>query len=335
MAPTSNEPTASVSFLPLSQGLYLFSVRSEHSTRQTGEQPTLPAMQVTAAPGTHPGQIEFMMGGSTTNGWLTDWNDQIVAKVNGPSVLVSLMSVLMPGMIPLEIEIQRLDQPRGDSASSVEAPPRQELPPLPTTEKSLPLSIVAHVQNQGDMDFSEEQWIGLPGLNLWIESLAISPKAGLSPDLIEYQAITATGVETPWVTGGTLCGTRGIGVPITGFALRGKPHSANPELTCEYGAICLSGAMVGPVRNGAVCSSDQANDPITGIWIGISGAGARAAETMTSVPLSSQKPDSRPMISREQPMLASSVAETPQKPKKPRVGPRFSVFREAAQTENE
>jgi GT2 family glycosyltransferase len=338
MAPTSTEPTASVSFLPLAQGLYLFSVRSGQRTPQAGEQITLPAMQVAAAPGTAAGQVELMMGARTTNGWLIDWNDQIIAKVTGPSVLVALTSVLVPGMTPLEIEVQRLDQaPPANAGNAVDAQQSpqisgQSLPPPAAPQNSLQLRVVAHVQNRGDIAFHESEWAGLPEQRLWIESISISPLEGISSDMIEYKAITATGVETPWVAGGSSCGTRGIGVPITGFALRVKPQSGAPRLTCEYGAICLSGTTIGPTRNGVPCYSADANDPITGIWVAITGKSVAApALSGTTAPKKPQKAKS----SRRPVTQADTPVDSTVNRKKAKIGPRFSVFREPNTSEHE
>ena len=112
MAPTTTAPTASVSLLPLTKGLFLFSVRSTQPSQRIHDQGdiTLPAMQLTVAPGTPTGQVEFMMSPQTQNGWLSEPNDQIVARVSVPSALVLLTSVMVPGMTPLEIEVQRLGQ---------------------------------------------------------------------------------------------------------------------------------------------------------------------------------------------------------------------------------
>jgi hypothetical protein len=326
MAPTSTDPTASVSFLPLPEGLYLFSVRNGSPTPHVGEQITLPAMQVTAAPGTPPGHIEFLMSTATTSGWLISWNDQIVAKVTGPSVLVSMMSVLIPGMTPLEIEIQRLDQAKTAAAPAAVASPKG-VPPLPSGQKSLPIELTAHVQNRGDMTFKEAEWAGQPDQRLWIESIAIAPLEGISPDAIEYKAITATGVETPWVSDGAPCGTRGIGVPITGFAVRIKPQAGLRQLTCEYGAVCLSGATIGPVRNGVPCYSADSSDPITGVWVTITGELGPAAKISAAAP---QKPGAK-----DQALPSGATAKSPVKSKKAKIGPRFSVFRESSPADQE
>jgi len=151
---------------------------------------------------------------------------------------------------------------------------------------------------------------------------------GISPDAIEYKAITATGVETPWVSGGASCGTRGIGVPITGFALRLKPQADLRQLTCEYGAVCLSGATIGPVRNGVPCYSTDSADPIAGLWVTISGEIGPSDKVAAVAP-------GKPEIAKSQAQPSGAAAKSSVKSKKAKIGPRFSVFRESSPSDQE
>lgn len=331
MAPISSEPTASVNLLPLTTGLFLFSVRSKQPGQRVDDQGgiVLPAIQVTVAPGGSAGQVEFMAAPQTEIGWLREPNDLIVAKVSGPSALVMLTSVMIPGMTPLEIEIQRLGQLEQPAASAAPVPPT--LAQMPT-RKSVRLEITPHVQNHGDIPFGEAQWAGLLGQGLWIESFAVSPLEEISPDAIEYMAVTATGVETPWISNGGPCGTRGIGVPLTGFAVRAKLQAGSTPPICEYGAILLTGTMVGPFSDGAMCKSANSTDPIAGIWVSISTQDAPAAEPIAA----KRRPAvEKSKIMQSKPAPPAPVAEAATKRKKAPIGPRFSVFRESSKPEQE
>ena len=325
MASISNEPTASVSLLPLTAGLFLFSVRSQQSAQRIDDQGgiMLPAMHVTTAPGVPTQQIEFMAGPQTEAGWLREPHDQIVAKVAGPSALVVLTSIMIPGMIPLEIEVQRL----GPSAEPV-----AELPPTLPEEIRLPtgnsirLEVVPHVQNRGDLVFGASQWAGVPDQGFWIEAFSIIPLEEIDSGSIEYMAITATGVETQWISEGNPCGTRGIGVPLIGFAVRVKGQSGS-QMRCEYGAILRSGAVIGPASEGEICRSLSDDDPLVAIWVSVGVlAASPAAERPPEVEGSK--------LMRRQP-ASKLVAETATKKKKAPIGPRFSVFRESGKSEQE
>ncbi len=345
MAQQSTAFSAAVEVLPLTKGLYVFSVRSAYAqpVRQKGLK--LPALQVGLGPGAPPAQLELMLGPQMTSSWLCDPQDQIIVKVGDAPATIMLTSVVPTGMKPLELEIRRLDSgpapvqapaaAPGAPVRIMQAPVARSAPPLPQAQRPVHLKVTAHVQMRGDIQFSESQWIGLVGQRLWIESFAIVPLEGIPSDAIEYKAITATGVETPWVDGGSSCGTRGIGVPLIGFAIRGKFQQGGPQLTCEYGAILLSGAKIGPSRNGAPCRSPDPGDPIEGIWVSID-AGAEAvpepkpAEVKTGgKPARKRKVDSEE--SSAEPQAAAVGSSKPRAP----IGPRFSVFREPDQAGEE
>ncbi len=57
---------------------------------------------------------------------------------------------------------------------------------------------------------------------------------------MEYKGLAVNGVETPWTTGGILCGTRGQALPLIGFAvaLRG---AAAEHFDCVYEATFVGG----------------------------------------------------------------------------------------------
>jgi hypothetical protein len=64
-----------------------------------------------------------------------------------------------------------------------------------------------------------------------------------------------------------MCGTKGMAVPLVGFAVRLKPSTAAAAFDCEYSGYFQSGVTVGPLRNGAPCRSTVATDPLEGIQI--------------------------------------------------------------------
>jgi GT2 family glycosyltransferase/glycosyltransferase involved in cell wall biosynthesis len=342
MPPNPNGLSATVEILPLVKGLYLFSVQATTPQRIGDDHElTLPALQVGLGPGTPAGQVDFMYGPRTEGAWLCERRDTIVVKVKDASTILMLTSVQLPGMPPLEIEIKRLDNPGSPVTRAARAqpqpqpapePPRpaivqQQIPmrpaapqpapvaaPVPPpswhSQRSIKLAIVAHVQNRGDMSFSEGQWAGAAGHRLAIESFTISPQEGIAPEMIEYKAVTATGMETPWVAGGSPCGTRGMGLPLVGYAVRVKPP-ASASYTCEYGATLVSGRAVGPARGGTPCRSPDSGDPLEALWVTIT------EDTGAGIGQDEEQPD---------------AAAKPKRPRAP-AGPKFSMFRQPAEPE--
>jgi GT2 family glycosyltransferase len=357
MAQQSTAFSAAVEALPLSKGLYVFSVRSAYAQSIIQKGLKLPALQIGIAPGASPNQVELMPGPQTASTWLCEPADQIIVKIKDTAATILLTSVVIPGMRPLEIDIRRLDiaeaprptPPIAKPAQLAQAQPARPAPPLPARQKSVSLKITAHIQNRGDVNFSEAQWAGLVGQRLWIESMTILPLDGISPEMIEYKAITATGVETPWVGGGASCGTRGIGVPLVGFALRGNRQAGGAQLSCEYGGILLSGNLIGPSRNGAPCRSPDVSDPIEAIWVTIN-AGADTGkpkpvdDTVPAAPTDEEKPavekaaKGKPAKKAKvdvEDLVPAGGDEPVSKERKGPIGPRFSKFRDPEQETEE
>ena len=92
------------------------------------------------------------------------------------------------------------------------------------------MKISLHVRNLGDLDFADADWAGRVGNGLWIEAMTLSLADGSAPVDLEYKALTASGFETPWLGTGQLCGTRGMGVSLVGFAVRQKAGVGGPLL---------------------------------------------------------------------------------------------------------
>src|ERR1700733_14214671 len=117
------------------------------------------------------------------------------------------------------------------------------------------------------MSFDDAPWAGRVAPGLWIESFSVRPLEQFGAQDIEYKGLTGSGFETPWLSDDKMCGTKGMSVPLIGFAVRLKPSPQTPAYNCEYSGLLKSGVVVGPFRNGAPCRSAVANDPLEGVQI--------------------------------------------------------------------
>jgi GT2 family glycosyltransferase len=299
MKPPVDEPakeeglSASVQLLPLPAGLYLFSVKAAGPiAERTAGQLSLPAMHVGLGPGARSEQVEFVAGPGTDGTWLFTQGDVLVARVNGAGATLILTSVRSSGGEVLSIAVERLEGraqaiasvPAESENNSVKLPvaatsevgaPAQAAPklksdvvPAPDT-LAVPLQIKTHIRSRGDVNFADALWAGRVAPGLWIESFSIEPLKYLPAHDIEYKGLTGTGFETPWLSDDQICGTKGMSVPLVGFAMRLKPSSLTSSYDCEYSGYYRSGVTVGPMRNGAPCRSTVANDPLEGIQIRI------------------------------------------------------------------
>jgi hypothetical protein len=224
--------------------------------------------------------VEFIAGPGTAGAWLFAQGDVLVAKVNGTGATLILTSVRDSKGEVLSIEVERLEsrtEAQTDSQADAAAAPVTALrePELrapaaaASDDFTVPLLIKTHIRSRGDMSFSDAPWAGRVGPGLWIESFSIRPLEHLMPKDIEYKGLTGTGFETPWQSSEQFCGTKGISMPLVGFAVRLKPGPEASAFDCEYSGYYRSGATAGPFRNGAPCRSALANDPLEGMQIRI------------------------------------------------------------------
>jgi hypothetical protein len=83
----------------------------------------------------------------------------------------------------------------------------------------------------------------------------ILPEAPLAPEQIEYQAVLGQGWFSPWVSGGTYCGSRGMALPLLGLRVRLIGQAAE-AFTCRVSATFVDGSRIGPVEDIAAMSDD-------------------------------------------------------------------------------
>ena len=321
MQDAKTELTVSVEILPLKKGIYQFSVQSAQP-RRVGEdgEIILPAVHVGLGPGIPSDTLQMMTGLRNEGAWLYEQGDTIILKVAHGPAPVLLTSVRAAGAAPLDIFVERLDGkkpspskvPQAASAApalpSTPALQLAERPPRPDFggRKVLKIDVMTHIQVKGDVTFSNSYWAGAIGEKLAIEAFSVTPLEDIAASDIEYKALTASGVETPWVEGGALCGTRQQNLPLVAFAVRLKGAAAQ-LYDCDYRGAFRSGKIVGSVTNGAPCQSASASDFLEGIQLSL--------------------------VERKQPVKSSKsqTTEAESAPAdKPKIGPRFSVFREDA-----
>ena len=267
--------------LQLPVGLYLISLRPTQGL--PNEQNLIfPGVHITTAPDTETQNIKFMVAPTMKGQWLNTPEDLIIACVSEDAKIV-VTSMRTGGAPAPSIDIEKIKSSNNTKANSNEIrsnntnifsvdntalnsnqPTIQYDPAL-----GLPIEILAHIRHQGDKQFINTPWAGRLGKGMWIESFNVNPLEYLSANDIEYKALTGSGFETPWISNAALCGTKGMSIPIVGFAVRLKQNSRTAELQCEYSAIFYSGTVVGPFKNGKPCRSNISGDPIEGIQIRI------------------------------------------------------------------
>jgi hypothetical protein len=277
---------ASTQVLALPRGLYLFSVvKAPEIPIKTPEESSLPSIEIGPGPGVPADQVQLFASPNMTGLRLRATGDVIVGRVSREGAAVLLTSMRPPDMAPLEIQIQRLDTRTVDRNPEAAAPKAVEktgitgsaggaksgkasaLAQISSISGDVRLQIVGHIQNRGDVPFIDTLWAGFLGSGLSIEALSVAAAGAFEGGKIEYKTLDATGGETPWASDAALCGSRGRGLPLTGFCVRVRPKSGGALYDCEYSGAFTSGQVVGPVKNGAPCRSTTPGDFLEAVQI--------------------------------------------------------------------
>jgi hypothetical protein len=263
---------ANVKVLELGAGLYSLSMSESGATQNQFSGMPMPA---TCVAGTPPGRLEIFAATGGQPGWLGPEGGTIVARVPPGGGHIWFTSYRMTGQdaVPVEIQVTRLDQP-SPKASLRGAPARQNLERSERQRLRSPVvqeietEITVHMERLGDRVFAGGNWIGNRGQRRRIEAFGIRPLETLSLHDIEYKAFGPNGRETPWVTDAKLCGTRGQGMPLTGFAIR-LASCQRDRYDIFYEGAFFDGGISGPRSNGEPCTSTRLDDPLEDINIHI------------------------------------------------------------------
>jgi len=179
----------------------------------------------------------------------------------GGQVIVTAYGAAEQQAGELSLDLRRLDGPEGLAAepAGIAGPRAAGL----TGTRDISTEILLHIERAGDRLFPGRGWVGALGRRMRIEGFSIRPLEQLAPSDLEMKGLLPNGGETPWVPGGTLCGTRGRGLPLVGFALRIVPQRAD-RFDVVYQGSFFSGGISEQHRNGSHCRAGAA-DPLEAI----------------------------------------------------------------------
>ncbi len=250
---------ARASIVQLEAGLYALEIGATPGSPGRSSGVALPAIQLSTPPAGRRRCVEILGASANAAGWIGNDGGTVIVKSppGGGNVWVTAYGFPEDAVVPPRVELRRLDRPRSIRA----APGSLRLLAAPNEIRT---EIVLHVERLGDCRFSGQGWIGNRGRRLQIEAFSIRPIDTLAAGDIEIKGLGPSGRETPWVSGGKLCGTRGQHLPLTGFAVRLAPHVDDRFEVLYEGAFFESG-VAGPYRNGQLCIPAIADDPLEAI----------------------------------------------------------------------
>jgi hypothetical protein len=257
----------------LEPGLFSLSLMPGPADPATG----LPAVRVCLPPGPSGRRETVSISTLRGDGWMTVTDEPILLRVpsGGAEILVTLYwSAADAAASPPALKLARLNvdaPPAAAPAISVPHGPAFSAPvaeiigqgtPAPSVVDLLgqiassppTAEIVAHIEGVGDIDGKLGDWIGVRGSGRAIEGFGVAPRLGISTGDFAIRAVLGRDWVSPWLPGGSFCGSRGLALPLRGFCVRLLPAAAaRLELSCV--ARFVDGTEVGPVGSDRICAA--------------------------------------------------------------------------------
>ncbi|HWB51010.1 MAG TPA: hypothetical protein VG651_18010 [Stellaceae bacterium] len=247
--------------IPVGAGLHALIIGKTAASRERLAGVPLPLTQVAPAMG-EGATVVIVSNSGGEGGWLGAGGGVVILKAaGGGHVFVTTYGITDDAAMP-EVRLVNVDQL---AAMQVPAAAPQVAPaPAPVEGREVRRELVLHIERQGDRLFSAPGWAGNPGERLRVEGFAVRPLETVAPGQIEYMAFGPGGRPTPWVTDAKLCGTRGRGLPLTGFAVRLAP-ALRDRFDVVYEGYFFDSGVRGPQRNGEPCLPAVGDDPLGAI----------------------------------------------------------------------
>jgi hypothetical protein len=228
----------------------LFCVFQAPGSPTANDQTGLPGVRISLPPGAVGRPESVSISTFRDDGWLNGQDAAALVRVAaGPAqVLVTVYQspTATPNSAP-RLQVMRLGP---EAAADM---PAQPAAPAAALENA---DVVVHVQRTGDTPSRIGDWAGTRGSRQWLEGFSLTPRDGLKPTDIEYQAVLGRGWMSPWIEGGKFCGSRGMALPLLGLKLRLKGAAAKTH-ECSYSASFVDGSAVGPVPAGETCEAES------------------------------------------------------------------------------
>jgi hypothetical protein len=187
-------------------------------------------------------------------GWLAFADQTMFLNVSDAPVDVLLTTYRAAGALQApELTIKAVHGVIAAEAMAVADAERREAGQALPAVVAAPLTLMAHVEQLGDVFVGLGEWIAAPSGHA-IEGIRIETQGHLAVAKLEYRAIYAEGWQTPWFGAGEFCGSRGMSLPFRGFRVR-LVGDAAAQFSCSYWGRFADGTELGPVFDGAACEN--------------------------------------------------------------------------------
>ena len=281
--PARSEPApvavAAVRLLRVDEGIHALRLGEIGAATDVIAGLTVPAAQVCAAPAGDGNAVEIIAAFPGRGPWLGTQGGTMILRSppGGGHIVVTLYGAPGQALPEPALELSRLDGPAGRTGAAI-AGPVGERAPADSEARDIPTEILLHIERAGDRLFPGRGWVGALGRRMRIEAFSIRPLERLAPADIEMKGFLPNDGETPWMQGGVLCGTRGRGLPLTGFAVRVAPQQSH-RFDAVYQGSFFSGGISDLRQNGDPCRGATADDPLEAINVRLVEHGGDTDET--------------------------------------------------------
>jgi hypothetical protein len=273
---TPEPPSVAVTttrMLRVDEGLYVLRVGALGGSPGQVAGMALPVAHVSVPFAEDGNAVEIVAAFPRRGPWLRRDGGTLILRSpsGGGYVIVSVYGPAGQQAGELALDLRRLDgAPAADGAAAPLAATAAIAgePASPTGRTDVPSEILLHIERAGDRVFPGRGWVGALGRRMRIEAFSIRPTERLAPADIEMKGFLPNGGETPWVPGGGLCGTRGRGLPLIGFAMRIAPQRAD-RFEVLYQGSFFAGGISETRRNGDPCRSASGDDPLEAVNVRI------------------------------------------------------------------
>jgi len=257
-----------VRMLRVDEGLYALRVGAIAGTPGEIAGMVVPVALVSAPFAEDGNEVEIVASFPRRGPWLDKAGGTVILRspTGGGLVIVTVYGGSEQPTGELSLDLQRLDGPGNGVADAgrTAAQPAAGPAPAAAEARDVPTEILLHIERAGDRLFPGRGWVGALGRRMRIEAFSIRPLERLVPADIEMKGFLPNGGETPWIPGGVLCGTRGRGLPLTGFAVRVVAQRAE-RFEVVYQGSFFAGGISQVHQNGAPCRAAAADDPLEAI----------------------------------------------------------------------
>jgi len=252
---------ASVKLLDLAAGLYAVTIEPARVPPVSLGGVTLPATSVTPFDN-KPENAAKIFGADHGGNWVGPSGGAVVLRIpagGGRFVITTYRSQQQEG-VPLAIQIAAIDRPLSAVATAPQANDAAPDSQAPAAETILPAEITFCIDQESGKA-AAGSWAGTPGSKRFLEAFGITANGQITPDGIEYQGFGPNRRETPWVSAGKLCGSRGKNVALTGLAIRPAEH-LREKIDIIYECVFAVSGKSAPCRNGEPCRGTRSDEPL-------------------------------------------------------------------------